>query len=289
MPIRAYKNDVLSSVHAELRAEAEVAAGSNGILSRAEQAAMPDGLLKKAAGWVREDGGAGTRVEVDAMVAKATRRMATLLGRVNQRSGAGADTVSQREVQALHAMDNEAGARVARAYELITGKHIEFPPPGLSGASIAETLRPSLGTMSPRVRGEIEVFNESGDNGVNTLMHEMPGATDIDDAIAKAKDGWSGWGFSHWDMKVQDLAPADALTAFLDEARGIYAEEDRDPAEVDPIIDAFAERVRQTFGTLEDVRLVKGDTIDFERGGTYLFGKTSDGWVALAVRQYRDG
>lgn len=159
----------------------------------------------------------------------------------------------------------------------------------LSAASVITALQPSLGTESPRVRGEIEVFNESGDNGVNTFADALPGATDIDDAIAMAKDRWARWGFSSWDMEVRDQRQSEAIEGFLAAARGLYAEEDRDPAEVDPIIDAFAERVRQTFGSLSEVRFVTGATVDFERGGTYLFGKTTDGWIGLAVRQYRDG
>ncbi|MCK6545843.1 hypothetical protein L6R52_08240 [Myxococcota bacterium] len=289
MPIRAPKNEILSAVQAALRAEAEAAAGGNGVLSRAEQAAMPDGLLEEAARKVREERGPGARVDVDAMAAKATRRTAALLGRVNQRSGAGAASISQREIQALHGIDAEAGVRVARAYELLTGKPVELGPRSAPSASVLETLRPSLGTEAPRVRGEIEIFNESGDNGVNTFANELPGATTIDDAIASAQDRWSRWGFNHWDMQVQPATGAAAITAFLDVARGLYAEEDRDPAEVGPIVDAFADRVERTFGALPDVRLVTGADVDSERGGTYLFGKTSDGWVALAVRQYRDG
>ena len=159
----------------------------------------------------------------------------------------------------------------------------------LSAAAAITALQPSLGTESPRVRGEIEVFNESGDNGVNTFAAALTGATDIDDALTKAKARWAQWGFSFWEMEVRDQKPAEAIEAFLMAARGTYAEEDRDPAEVDPIIDAFAERVRQTFGSLSDVRFVTGVTVDFEAGGTYLFGKTSDGWIGLAVRQYSDG
>ena len=154
MPIRASRSDVLSHVHADLLAEAEAAAGGNGVLSKAEQAAMPDGLLKKAAGWVREDGGAGTRVDVDAMVGKATRRMATLLGRVNQRSGAGAETISQREVQALHANDSEAGLRVARAYELITGKHIDFTPAPVDSSDLTQ-LRDQLADLRRQAGGGV--------------------------------------------------------------------------------------------------------------------------------------
>ncbi|MCC6624608.1 MAG: hypothetical protein IT385_25390 [Deltaproteobacteria bacterium] len=162
-------------------------------------------------------------------------------------------------------------------------------PAGMSAAAVIAALQPSLGTESPRARGEIEVFNESGDHGVNTFADALPGAKDIDDAVAMAKDRWARWGFSHWEMEVDDQGSADAIEGFLAAARGLYAEEDLEPAEVDPIIDAFAERVQRTFGSLSDVRLVTGATVDFERGGVYLFGKTTDGWVALAVRQYRDG
>jgi len=163
-------------------------------------------------------------------------------------------------------------------------------PDTLSAAAVMAALQPSLGTESPRVRGEIEVFNESGDQGVNTFADALKGAADINDAMALAKERWPGrFSFSSWDMEALDHKPAEAIEAFLADARGLYEGVGAEPAEVDPIIDAFAQRVRQTFGSLSNVRLVTGATVDSESGGTYLFGETSDGWVGLAVRSYSDG
>jgi hypothetical protein len=164
-----------------------------------------------------------------------------------------------------------------------------FEVPALSAAAVMSALEPSVGTNSPRVRGEIEVFNESGDNGVNTFAAAFAGALDLEDALARAQALWSSsWGFGSWGMDVQDGTAAHAIEKFVATARALYTEEGRDPAEVGAIIQAFADRVQQTFASLEDVRLVTGPTVNSERGGTYLFGKTNDGWVGLAVRQYRD-
>jgi hypothetical protein len=127
--IRAKTTDVLAQVTATLRQEAAAAAGTNDLVSRDEQRALaPD--LQAAANDVRTAGGPGSRVAVDALVAEASSKVAALLGQVNQPSGSGAALVSADEVRALAALDPAAGARVARGYELITGRRVELPVGG---------------------------------------------------------------------------------------------------------------------------------------------------------------
>ncbi|MCC7111131.1 MAG: hypothetical protein IT382_17690, partial [Deltaproteobacteria bacterium] len=126
MTVRATTLDVLTRTRDALRAEAQAAAG-NALLSKAEQDALAPSLLKDAAVAVRAQLGSGARLEVDAVVLEASRQLEALLGGVNTR---GPSAVSQAEVRALHSVNADAGLRVARAYELITGKHLDLPTSG---------------------------------------------------------------------------------------------------------------------------------------------------------------
>lgn len=126
MTVRATTLDVISRARDALRADAQAAAG-NALLSQSEQGGLAPGLLLDAAVAVRTQGGSGARVEVDALVMEASRQLEALLGTVNT---SGPSAVSQAEVRALHRANADAGMRVARAYELITGRHIDLPTSG---------------------------------------------------------------------------------------------------------------------------------------------------------------
>ncbi len=127
MTVRATTLDVLTRTRDALRAEAQAAAG-NALLSQLEQNGLAPGLLLDAAVAVRTQGGSGARVEVDALAVEASRQLEALLGAVNT---SGPSAVSQAEVRALHGANADAGTRVARAYELITGRHIDLPTSGV--------------------------------------------------------------------------------------------------------------------------------------------------------------
>lgn len=142
MSIRATTLDVLTRTRDALRAEAQAAAG-NALLSKVEQDALAPSLLKDAAVAVRAQLGSGARVEVDAVVQEASRQLETLLGGVNTR---GPSAVSQAEVRALHSVNADAGLRVARAYELITGKHIDLPTSGTT--PLPPTPPPASGPLA---------------------------------------------------------------------------------------------------------------------------------------------
>src|SRR4051812_28373208 len=117
--VRAKTVDILAQLRTQLAADAAVAAGANGRLSKDEQAALGGGdVLKAAADDVRAQSG---RVTVGPLVDAASLRVQTLLGGVNTRTP---DFVSQTEVKRLAGVDADSGARVAKAFELITGKHI---------------------------------------------------------------------------------------------------------------------------------------------------------------------
>jgi hypothetical protein len=124
--IRAPLSTVLSTVRAEIEKEAKEAAGANTLLSKNEQGQLKDSITKTTADDIRAAGGPGTTVTVDKLVDAASSKMAALIGSVNQASGSGAASVSQAEVKALAAANPDAGVRVARAYELITGKSVSL-------------------------------------------------------------------------------------------------------------------------------------------------------------------
>jgi hypothetical protein len=124
--IRAPLSTVLAHLRTEIEQEAKEAAGTNTILSKVEQKTLKDSLTKSAADEIRASGGPGTTVTVDALVERASSKMEALIGTVNQASGPGASAVSQAEVKALAAANPDAGVRVARAYELITGKKVNL-------------------------------------------------------------------------------------------------------------------------------------------------------------------
>jgi hypothetical protein len=135
MSVRASTAVVLDKVDRRLLRDARKVAGENTLISRTEQAGLSDDLLKKAAENLRVRGGRGARVTVDALVGEASSQVRALLGQVNQGSGVGASLVSEREVRAVAALNQDAGRRVARAYELITGKRIVIAPSALPAAT----------------------------------------------------------------------------------------------------------------------------------------------------------
>jgi hypothetical protein len=151
LPVRVPVTSVLQSVRQQLAQEAAAAAG-NALLSRTEQDQLGEGVLKEAAEALRTEGGPGTRVSTEALVDKALDRVAALLGGVNQGSGPGAFIVSQAEVQTLATTHRDAGVRVARAYELITGKKIDLP--GSAGPAPVDPVLPAPAPAPGAVLGE---------------------------------------------------------------------------------------------------------------------------------------
>lgn len=136
MTVRATTTEVLTRVRAALDADARTAAG-NAQLSKTEQMALAPGVLRDAAVAVR---GRAGRVNVDELVLEADHLLTALLGGVNVR---GPSAVSQEEVRALHAVNADAGARVAHAYELLTGKHIDLP--GITTTPVPPSPPPAAG------------------------------------------------------------------------------------------------------------------------------------------------
>ena len=100
---------------------------------------------------------------VDAFARKVTRALAAV-------DSAGKGTLTLAEARRITDLSLRSRVLDVRA-ALLSGDVSGLP----KAAEVMSALEPSLGTNSPRVRGEIEVFNESGDNGVNTFATPLPG------------------------------------------------------------------------------------------------------------------
>ena len=106
--------DVSNVLRAIVRREAAQAAGTNTVLSKAEEAkASP--LLQAAAKAVRAAQGPNARVTVDELEAQVSTVAAKLIGAVNQPKGAGAPWVTKVEATAAMQADPIFGKPVLQA------------------------------------------------------------------------------------------------------------------------------------------------------------------------------
>jgi len=171
---RAKTTDLLQAVRTTLRDEAKAAAGGNTLLSKAEQARLPDGLLKTAAEQARAAGGPGARITPDAVAEKATADIERLLGQVNQQSGSGAAIISAAEVAKVAALNPEAGSRVIKAYGLLTGRAVEIPETGNRGSAEDRLKALIVGLAGQDLR--VGFNSASVSNGTLSGMFWMGGA-----------------------------------------------------------------------------------------------------------------
>ena len=125
MPIKAKTDDVLARTRALMTEAATAAAGSNTTISKSEEKALPDGLLKNTVAAVRAEASNHT-VKIDAVVDKATAAVEELVRGVDTRA---IGTLSAAEIKKLAKADHAVAVEVAHAYELITGKPIALPDP----------------------------------------------------------------------------------------------------------------------------------------------------------------
>lgn len=215
MTIRATTAEVLTRTRDALRAEAQTAAG-NALLSKSEQDALAPSLLKDAAMAVRAQGGSGARVEVDALVLEASRQLEALLGSVNTR---GPGAVSQAEVRALHSANADAGLRVARAYELITGKHLDLPTSGTT--PVPPTPPPAGG---PLALSNLSFTSGPGSAGMEALASgntltlkgraSLPATLELDVGTRHVRLDFAEPGFSSYGVRTVLERLRDALPEF---------------------------------------------------------------------------
>lgn len=118
-------SDVSTALRALVRREAQRAAGSNTVLSRAEEAkASP--LLQAAAQAVRAASGPNARVTIDELEQQVASVAAKLIGSVNQASGAGAPYLTRAEASKAMEADPVFGTPVLQAWELASGQGLDL-------------------------------------------------------------------------------------------------------------------------------------------------------------------
>lgn len=140
---------------------AKTAAGSNAVVSRTEQKAL-DPFLGRAADRVREAGGKGARVTVDALAAQAASDAGAAWAEVNK-PGPGQRFLSQAEVQAVAKTDPALGALSKLAYLRVSQ--------GAGGSDAKADVVQYFSQLS---------FESDPDTGLNAVRAGLPGATRID-------------------------------------------------------------------------------------------------------------
>lgn len=115
-------SDVMTVLARQARIDASAAAG-NTTLSKDEQARAARDVAD-AAQEIRDDGGRGTRVTVDAIETKIEDKARALIGTVNQSSGTGAQSLSHAEAVRAWKTGAPVGESVLRAYEVASGNGI---------------------------------------------------------------------------------------------------------------------------------------------------------------------
>lgn len=113
-------DNVSTVLKARVHRDLTAAAGSNGLLSKAEQAKAPE-YLRKAADELRKSK-PGARVTVSAMEQHISQKALALIGEVNETKGRGANLLSQAEAKEVARRDATLGFTVLEAYQVVSGK-----------------------------------------------------------------------------------------------------------------------------------------------------------------------
>lgn len=123
--VSAARDQVLTRVQTQLVKDALAASGKGGVLSKAEQEKLDrDNLLKSAAMELRRNGGKGAQVRLAPLVDAAANKVIGALDGVDK-SGRGKGKISLAEAREAVATKGDAGFRIGRAFELLTGASLE--------------------------------------------------------------------------------------------------------------------------------------------------------------------
>lgn len=131
--VRTTVENVSTVLKALVKRDLAAAAGTNGVLSRAEQAKAPK-YLSDAANVLRAQK-PNARITVDAMEAFVATRANQLIGEVNQPRGSGAATLSKTEAAAALAREPSLGFAVMEAYQIASGSGVSVDTIAQSRAS----------------------------------------------------------------------------------------------------------------------------------------------------------
>jgi len=172
MPIKAKTDDVLARARTLMTEAATAAAGSNTTISKTEEKALPEGLLKTTVANVRAEA-PSKAVKIDAVVDQATDHIEELVRTVDTRA---IGTLSATEIKKIAKTDLAAAVEVARAYELITGKPVALPATSPDGTAVPAVPKPP---KRPASHGSGDGL-ELGDNLAKTKQTLKDAARKID-------------------------------------------------------------------------------------------------------------
>ncbi len=119
--------DVRTTIGTLIDEELQAAGGSNGVISKAEEAAMPAGLAKESVAASRAAGGKGARVVTADAWDRAQQRAFRALDAVNNASGQSKANLSKSEVLSVADVDRPVAELLARAYHSISGSDVALP------------------------------------------------------------------------------------------------------------------------------------------------------------------
>lgn len=123
--VSAARDQILTRVQTQLVKDALAASGKGGVLSKAEQEKLDrDDVLKSAAMELRRNGGKGAQVRLAPLVDAAANKVIGALDGVDK-PGRGKGKISRAEAREAVASKGDAGFRIGRAFELLTGASLE--------------------------------------------------------------------------------------------------------------------------------------------------------------------
>jgi hypothetical protein len=127
---RVKTSDAAAALTAILAEKAKAAAGSNALISKSEQTSL-DPVLARAATAIRTEGGAGTRVKVDAVVSRATADSVAVWGRFNANNqGRDGAWLSVNEAKEIALADPALGVLTEQALLRVRRGSVPTPTPG---------------------------------------------------------------------------------------------------------------------------------------------------------------
>ncbi|MBI4815680.1 MAG: hypothetical protein HY791_05470 [Deltaproteobacteria bacterium] len=173
----APRDQIVSRVATQVVKEAVAASGKGGVLSKAEQEKLKQSnLLRDAAQELRWAAGKGAVVRLDPWVDAA---MAKVTGAVESvdKPGRGHGTISRAEARTAVATKGDAGARIGRAYEVLTGTTLE-----------------SKGAVSPKLQQAVQELVENQKFSVLSVLRGSEPTAWVQSKIEGTLEKWGGDG-----------------------------------------------------------------------------------------------
>ncbi len=225
MPLKTV--DAQSFVRSRLRADLAAVAGPGRQISRAEQAALPAGLLADAVAQARSNAGPGGRVTVDDAFVLAD---AVATAAIDQNNFHVKANLSKTDIIYLAGANHPVARLVAEAYRALTGGSVILPPAPDAGPSA--NVQEVLFWLETRLGADLAAAAGSNTTISRAEERAMPPGL-AQDAVAAARMNSSrvtvgaalerGWSRTTDVLYRHDAGPAGALSA--KEVRAITSED----------------------------------------------------------------